>query len=501
MKKTKISNFSKMDESFDMLTIKWNDFELDPDSTIKEGTFGRVFNCIYQEQKAKIKIFKILKRDNDKSSYIREALFPNLISHPAIVKPLGHSLYIDPDVLKKINSPVKELFESSEAFLITEKKEGDTLREYHQKYIHKKTLTDITDAICQLFCIARVLMTLNERGIYHGDVSDNNIMVNGKNAWLIDFGNAESGEKKRIGGTYFDKNNENKFSDCYAFGLMVTRLYENYLAFQIPKNTKMSTICEWLQNNQLFKKEIYEVDEFNTFRDKYIVKENKERSDGATFSMFSLNNLIKLPYFKEIQYNLYKMANLGNGHALLILSHMWANGFFARNDYYQAIFFALEAKRIKFPSSDEFVSDYAYKLGIELPKGKFDVKEVYQLVNQKLIEDAKRGNWIAQVRLYFIRKQQGKNDELTMKLEKVLSIHEIPENELKSEENLARIKYNEIDAIGNDTKHSNILHPTTNNNGTTQEFCTNDLDCNNSESRGSELEEDRYYSDRSSSYL
>ncbi|KAK1940659.1 Tyrosine-protein kinase STK [Phytophthora citrophthora] len=170
-------------------------YEVEIDSQISAGSFGAVHHGKWLNATVAVKcLFR-----SDQKLFLREANIWFTLNHPNIVKLYGACHVGKIVTTRSLDEPTNRT--DRRPFFVCEFASEGTLNEYLKKWeIEHKSRSDVWRCLCEA---ARGLEHLHERGIIHGDLKGNNILVGGDyHVKLTDFGLSTVAKKlKWTGGT------------------------------------------------------------------------------------------------------------------------------------------------------------------------------------------------------------------------------------------------------------------------------------------------------------
>ncbi|KAG1709348.1 hypothetical protein DVH05_020005 [Phytophthora capsici] len=170
-------------------------YEVEIDSQISAGSFGAVHHGKWLNATVAVKcLFR-----SDQKLFLREANIWFTLNHPNIVKLYGACHVGKTVTTRSLDEPTNRT--DRRPFFVCEFASEGTLNEYLKKWeIDHKSRSDVWRCLCEA---ARGLEHLHERGIIHGDLKGNNILVGGDyQVKLTDFGLSTVAKKlKWTGGT------------------------------------------------------------------------------------------------------------------------------------------------------------------------------------------------------------------------------------------------------------------------------------------------------------
>ncbi|KAL3672851.1 hypothetical protein V7S43_002153 [Phytophthora oleae] len=204
-------------------------YEVEIDSQISAGSFGAVHHGKWLNASVAVKcLFR-----SDQKPFLREANIWFTLNHPNIVKLYGACHVGKTVTTRSLDEPTNRT--DRRPFFVCEFASEGTLNEYLKKWeIEHKSRSDVWRCLCEA---ARGLEHLHERGIIHGDLKGNNILVGGDyQVKLTDFGLSTVAKKlkwtggagtggairwkapERLGG--YDRG-PSFASDIYSFGMCI----------------------------------------------------------------------------------------------------------------------------------------------------------------------------------------------------------------------------------------------------------------------------------------
>lgn len=411
-----------------MEPLSFDDEKLQINDVCSSGGFGVVYDGEYDNKPVKVKFIKKYVPNKSGTSHYQsllqilpEILFPAFTAHPAINKVLGYSI----DLTKFKDIPSKDYY----AYIVLEKNGDQNLENYVESAKDKSDKDFCLNLTCQLFCVCRGLLALNSFNDNHYDIKPTNLVVKDKFAWIIDYGISEHGEKSGSASTQGYQNLDNP-SDTYSF----IKTLENLTSLDCQicnleflsghaNSIGMDYISLMFLNDKLYcygyDNDIdYIKQEFKKFRENYLKLEIETKSQIEISSVLDFSTLLVAPARIDIIQNIVFEAENGKIQSILLLAMMWGSNVFGRVDNYCALFYCLEAQKRGYKNND-LLDIFMKRLNINITNKEKTTANIEKLLKEKLINDAKNGNWIAQTRLGIMMKQAGINNDLADQLIKI----------------------------------------------------------------------------------
>ncbi|ETM42158.1 TKL protein kinase [Phytophthora nicotianae] len=155
-------------------------YEVEIGSRISAGSFGAVHHGKWLNASVAVKcLFR-----SDRKLFLREANIWFSLNHPNVIKLYG-ACHVGKTSTRSLDEPVNRT--EQRPFFVCEYASEGTLNEYLKKWeVEHKSRSDAWRCLCEA---ARGLQYLHERGIIHGDLKGNNILVSSDHqVKLTDFG-------------------------------------------------------------------------------------------------------------------------------------------------------------------------------------------------------------------------------------------------------------------------------------------------------------------------